>query len=299
MPSPTRIGIIGGTGLYDLEQLSNRRSLSVDTPFGEPSSPIVVGTLGGSELCFLARHGVGHRYLPSEVPYRANIYALKELGVQWCIGVSAVGSLTEEFRPGDLVIPHQVFDRTRERPSTFFGNGIAAHVAFADPFCSVLREALCTAAAQVGVEQQKEIHSEAVYVCMEGPAFSTRAESHWHRSIGASLIGMTVLPEAKLAREAEMSYATLALVTDYDCWRSETADVELPEILKTMSSNAKAAQAIIAAAVPLLHDREPAPEVRHALQHAILTDRRLWPKETSAALQPLLRRLLEEGPKPG
>lgn len=295
MPSPTRVGIIGGTGLYDLEQLTNRRSLSVDTPFGEPSSPVVVGTLGDIELCFLARHGIGHRYLPTEVPYRANIYALKELGVQWCIGVSAVGSLTEQFRPGHIVVPHQVFDRTKERPNTFFGNGIVGHVAFADPFCPVLREALLQAAASVAQAQNKEVHREGTYVCMEGPAFSTRAESHWHRSIGATLIGMTVLPEAKLAREAEIAYATIALVTDYDCWRSETADVDVPDILRTMASNVVAAKAIIAEVVPLLTEREPAPHVAQALEHAILTDRRLWPKETVNALRPILRRIMEEG----
>ena len=304
MSLQTRVGIIGGTGLYDLENIQDRRSLSVDTPFGSPSSPIVMGTLDGVELCFIARHGIGHRYLPSEVPYRANIYALKQMGVEWCIGVSAVGSLSEEFAPGDIVIPHQVIDRTKERAHTFFGRGIVGHVSFADPFCPVLRKALIESAKAAQKEvlakqtRVKNVHEEGVYVCMEGPAFSTRAESQWHRSWGASLIGMTALPEAKLAREAELSYATLALVTDYDCWRTETADVDLQDILRIMASNVDFARQIISAVIPQLRELEQPDHIRRALSGAIMTDRRLWPTETVEELQPILERLVEAEDRP-
>ncbi len=262
------VGVIGGSGLYDMAGLGNLERVRLSTPFGEPSDEYVCGTLGATRLVFLPRHGRGHRLLPSEVNFRANIYGMKKLGVEWIIASGAVGSLREEIAPGHLVIPDQLIDRTYRRPSTFFGNGIVAHVAFADPFCPVLSVALIEAARRLGAT----VHPRGIYVCMEGPQFSTRAESFLYRQWGADVIGMTNLQEAKLAREAEMCFATLALATDYDCWHESEADVVIGDILRILNENVTTAQRVIADAVPQLRGPRTCP-CATALEHAIITDR--------------------------
>jgi 5'-methylthioadenosine phosphorylase len=262
------IGVIGGSGLYEMPGLGEVERVRLTTPFGEPSDEFVCGTLAGSRLIFLPRHGRGHRILPSEVNFRANIYGMKKLGAEWIIAVAAVGSLREEIVPGHLVVPDQFIDRTYRRPSTFFGNGIVAHVGFADPFCPVLSGALIEAGRRVGAT----VHRRGTYVCMEGPQFSTRAESFLYRQWGADVIGMTNLQEAKLAREAEICFATLALATDYDCWHETQADVVIGDILRILNQNVATAQRVIAEAVP--HLRSPRSCVcARALEHAIITDR--------------------------
>jgi 5'-methylthioadenosine phosphorylase len=236
-----RIGIIGGTGLYQMEGLSDIEEVRVKTPYGDPSDAIVLGNLGGSRLAFLPRHGRGHRISPSELPARANIYALKSLGVEWIISVGAVGSLKEEIHPLDLVIPDQLIDHTRQRPSTFFGQGIIVHTVFAQPYCPVLSQIVYAAARDVGAR----VHKGGTYLVMEGPLFSTRAESDLYRSWGASVIGMTALPEAKLAREAEICYATLACVTDYDCWHEAHESVTIEMIVANLLKNVDTAKRIV------------------------------------------------------
>lgn len=288
------IGIIGGTGLYDLPGLENIRESEIDTPFGKPSSPVVTGMVGSAELHFISRHGRGHTLLPSEINYRANIFALKTLGARWCLSVSAVGSLREEIAPGQVLIPDQFIDRTRGRAGTFFGSGIVAHVAFADPFCPVMRELLHSAAAEVAAERGTTAHPRGTYLCMEGPAFSTRAESKMYRAWGADIIGMTNLPEAKLAREAEIAYATLALVTDYDCWRSESADVDVPELLATLAANANLAKEVIVRAAGSLAASEPSELAANALKYAIITQPDCIAPEVRRRLQPLIGRYIPE-----
>src|SRR5690606_6785483 len=243
--SEIRIGTIGGSGRYDMAELTDREEISLDTPFGSPSAPYVVGTLRGRRVAFLARHGHGHRYMPTELPYRANIYGFKVLGVEWILSASAVGSLREERKPLDLVIPDQFIDRTRGRVSTFFGDGIVAHVGFAHPFCGPLSDIAYDSA----VSADATVHKGGTYVCMEGPAFSTVAESNLYRSWGGDLIGMTNLQEAKLAREAEICYTTIALVTDYDCWHEEHDNVTIEMIVGYLTQNAATAQQVIANAV--------------------------------------------------
>ena len=239
------IGVIGGSGLYEIDGLQNVKTEAVSTPFGDPSDQFVIGSLGDAELVFLPRHGRGHRILPSELPFRANIWAMKKLGVERIVSVSAVGSLKEKIEPGHAVIVDQFIDRTRgKRESTFFGDGIVGHVTFADPICHYLGEILSAAVNETGWTS----HKGGTYICMEGPQFSTRAESHLYRSWGADVIGMTNLQEAKLAREAEICYATLALATDYDCWHEE--DVTVEQVLKTMASNIEKSKATIKAIVP-------------------------------------------------
>jgi 5'-methylthioadenosine phosphorylase len=262
-----RIGIIGGSGLYGMEGLENVREVRVETPFGDPSDALILGELEGVPLAFLPRHGRGHRLSPSEIPFRANIYALKSLGVEWCISVSAVGSLREEIVPGHIVVVDQFIDRTRQRASTFFEGGIVAHVGFGDPVCSALRGYLLQASRDVGAT----VHDGGTYVCMEGPQFSTRAESNLYRSWGASVIGMTNLPEAKLAREAEISYATIAMSTDYDCWHQGHDAVTVDQVIAVMSANVELGKRIIRAAIPMVaaHDG-PAPW-HNALENAIMT----------------------------
>ncbi|MEC7983729.1 MAG: S-methyl-5'-thioadenosine phosphorylase, partial [Myxococcota bacterium] len=230
-----RIGIIGGSGLYKMEGLTLLREVELDTPFGKPSAPFIISKLDGvdAELVFLPRHGIGHVFTPSEVPYRANIYGMKLLNVEWIISISAVGSLQEEIVPGHVVVIDQFIDRTKNRASTFFGNGIVAHIAFGDPVCSSLRSYLLEAAK----ETDATVHDGGTYVCMEGPAFSTRAESNLYRSWGAKVIGMTNIPEAKLAREAEISYATLAMSTDYDCWHEGHDDVTVEQVIAVVKAN--------------------------------------------------------------
>ncbi|MFH1467453.1 MAG: S-methyl-5'-thioadenosine phosphorylase [Pseudomonadota bacterium] len=281
-----RIGIIGGTGLYQMEGVEELREIRVETPFGDPSDAIFAGRLGEAEVFFLPRHGRGHRFTPSEVPYRANVYALKKLGVEWIISVSAVGSLREEIAPGHVVLVDQFIDRTRLRPSTFFGDGLVAHVAFGDPVCPVLRGALLRAAGEAGAVH----HDGGTYVCMEGPAFSTRAESELYRSWGASVIGMTNLPEAKLAREAEISYATLAMATDYDCWFAGHDSVTVDQVVAVLNANVALAQRIIKGAVPRILAHDGPPPARGALATAVLTERSAIPAAKQALLHVLTGR---------
>ncbi len=283
-----RIGIIGGTGLYGMSGLTEVHEIEIDTPFGAPSDAIIAGKLGEIELFFVPRHGRGHRLTPSEVPYRANIYALKTLGVEWVISVSAVGSLRQEIEPGHVVLVDQFIDRTRGRESTFFGGGVVAHVAFGDPVCGVLRGMLLQAAVEVGAT----LHDGGTYVCMEGPAFSTRAESELYRSWGASVIGMTNLPEAKLAREAELSYATVALATDYDCWYPDHDDVTVDQVVAVLRANVALARQIIAATVPRIAAHPGPAPMSGALANALLTHPDALDPERVEILRPILGKYL-------
>ena len=267
--SQARIGVIGGSGLYHMNGLTDVEELKVATPFGAPSDAFVVGTLAGQRVAFLPRHGRGHRLLPTEIPFRANIYAMKLLGVERIISASAVGSLREELKPMDIVFPDQFFDRTCQRASTFFGGGIAAHVTFADPVCHDLVDAL-EQAARADLKSI-DIHRGGTYICMEGPAFSTKAESETYRSWGMSVIGMTNLQEAKLAREAEMCYATMALVTDYDCWHPDHDSVTVELVIEYLNRNAENARKLIAGAVARLAGIERSCKCGHSLRHAIIT----------------------------
>jgi 5'-methylthioadenosine phosphorylase len=283
------LGVIGGSGLYELPGLSDVEPVTVRTPFGDPSDGIVLGRLGATRLAFLPRHGRGHRLLPSELPYRANVWALKSLGATRILAVSAVGSLREEIAPGHVVVPDQFIDRTRGRTdeSTFFGRGVVAHVQFADPFCAPLSKAVATAARAQGAT----VHEGGVYVCMEGPGFSTRAESHLYRSWGAQVIGMTNLQEAKLAREAEICFATMALATDYDCWRSGHEDVAIDDILRVLAANVDLARRTVAGVAETLPARTGC-ACEHALEHAIITSREAIPAQTKRDLAPIAGRYL-------
>ncbi|MCO4768951.1 MAG: S-methyl-5'-thioadenosine phosphorylase [Deltaproteobacteria bacterium] len=277
------VGVIGGSGLYELEGLENVEEIDMDTPFGKPSDAIISGTLGDVRMLFIPRHGRGHRFTPSEVPYLANIWALKKLGAQWCISVSAVGSLRKKVVPGHVVIVDQFIDRTKGiRPSTFFGHGIVGHVAFGDPVSPVLAKVLYKAAKKAGAT----VHKGGTYVCMEGPQFSTRAESELYRSWGARVIGMTNIPEAKLAREAEIAYATVALATDYDCWHPDHDDVSVDQVVATVNKNAALAKEIIAIAAGMIPD-ELDPLVDGACKYAVMTRPELLPEEQKKALDPL------------
>jgi 5'-methylthioadenosine phosphorylase len=262
-----KIGVIGGTGLYDIEGLTDISEVSLDTPFGKPSDTIVVGRLGEVDIAFLPRHGRGHRIMPTEVPSRANIYALKSLGVEHIIAINSVGSFKEDIKPGHLVIPDQFIDRTRQRINTFFGDGIVAHIQFAEPFCPALSRVLYQAASEAGAG----VHHGGTYIAMEGPAFSTRAESRLHRSWGADIIGMTALPEARLAREAEICYAIIACATDYDSWHEAEEPVSVTAILKILQQNIDLSKKIIKLAVSRLPDRQGC-QCATALKTAIVTD---------------------------
>jgi 5'-methylthioadenosine phosphorylase len=281
------IGIIGGSGLYDMAELTDREERRVTTPFGEPSAPYVVGTLRGRRVAFLARHGIGHRLLPSELNFRANIYGFKTLGVEYILSASAVGSLKEEYKPMDLVIPDQFLDRTRGRISTFFGGGLVAHVSFAHPFCAPLSDIAYRSAGQAGAT----VHKGGTYVCMEGPQFSTLAESTLYRSWGMDIIGMTNLQEAKLAREAEICYTTIALVTDYDCWHPEHDQVTVEMIIANLTQNAKTAQQVIAHAAGML-PFERRCECATALKYAIITRPDAVPEETKKTLAPIVAKYI-------
>lgn len=263
------IGVIGGSGLYQMAALADIKEVNLSTPFGDPSDAFFIGTLAGVRVAFLPRHGRGHRLVPTEIPFRANIYAMKLLGVERILSASAVGSLREQLKPMDIVLPDQFFDRTRQRPSTFFGGGIAAHVAFADPVCRELVDTLeQTARADLkGIH----VHRGGTYICMEGPAFSTKAESELYRSWGMSVIGMTNLQEAKLAREAEICYATMALVTDYDCWHPGHDSVTVEMVIDYLNRNSENAQKLIAGAVTRLASKERTCKCGDALRHAIIT----------------------------
>jgi 5'-methylthioadenosine phosphorylase len=282
-----KIGIIGGTGLYDIEGFVHRKWVKIKTPFGSPSDALLTGRLAGREVVFLARHGRRHRILPSELNHRANIWAMKKLGVQWILSVSAVGSLQEKYRPCDLVLIDQFLDRTKQSlQHTFFGRGIVAHVSFAHPICQELRRLLLQTARECGARA----HDGGTYVCMEGPAFSTRAESLANHRAGYDVIGMTNLGEAKCAREAEIAYATLAMATDYDCWKEEE-HVTLEMIVANLHRNADTARKIIAAVIPKI-PAEPDWPCHSALKNAILTDKKLWPAKTVAELKPILAKYL-------
>jgi len=281
------VGVIGGSGLYHMEGLADIREVEVKTPFGKPSDKFIQGKLGKTQLVFIPRHGKGHRWLPTEVNFRANIFGMKKLGVERIIAVSAVGSLREEIAPGDLVVPDQAIDRTTQRSNTFFGRGIVAHVSLADPFCKDLSERLCNAAVQVGAN----VHPKGTYLCMEGPQFSTRAESHLYRSWGADVIGMTNLQEAKLAREAEICFGTLALATDYDCWNQTAGDVEIADVLKVLAQNVELAQKIIGRVVQSL-DTARSCACASSLKNAIITERSRIPKKVRAELKPIIGKYL-------
>ena len=281
--SKVKIAVIGGSGIYQMEGLKVLEEINLETPFGKTSDSIVIGDLDGIQVGFLPRHGRGHRLNPSEIPVRANFYALKSIGVEQVISVSAVGSLREEIRPLDLVVPDQLIDRTNGRVSTFFNDGIVAHVAFADPFCPVIREELIQCAADLGAK----VHLTGTYVVMEGPAFSTRAESHLYRSWGASIIGMTALPEAKLAREAEICYATIACATDYDVWRAESEDVSVEQVVANLMRNAETSQSVLRRMIPRL------PSTRNcvcaaAMHNGIITNREMISSEVKERLSILL-----------
>jgi 5'-methylthioadenosine phosphorylase len=282
-----RIGIIGGSGLYDMAELTDREERTVDTPFGAPSGPYVLATLRGRRVAFLARHGEGHRHTPSELNYRANIFGFKMLGVEWILSASAVGSLREDFKPLDLVVPDQFFDRTSGRISTFFGDGIVAHVGFAHPFCGPLSGVMLQAAKSAGAS----VHEGGTYVCMEGPQFSTKAESNFYRAQGFDIIGMTNLQEAKLAREAEICYSTLALVTDYDGWHPDHDSVTVEMIVANLTQNARTAQQVIANAVAQLPSDRTC-ECARALATAIITRPSAMPAARKTLLHPLIGKYL-------
>jgi 5'-methylthioadenosine phosphorylase len=284
--SEAAIGVVGGSGLYEMEGFGEIREVQVSTPFGDPSDRVVNGRIAGRKVCFLPRHGVGHRILPHEINHKANLWALRSLGVRWLISVTAVGSLREEIAPRDLVVPDQLIDRTgTQAKHTFFGSGIAAHVGFADPYCPDLRRVLLEAAAR----HTARVHDGGTYVCMNGPAFSTRAEAHMHRMMGGAVIGMTNGPEVRLAREAEISAAALALVTDYDCWKEGEADVEVEAVIENLHATSTLAKRVVQEAITLIPHSPESPSHR-ALDAAIFTPRERWPVETAAALAPILGR---------
>jgi 5'-methylthioadenosine phosphorylase len=283
------IGIIGGSGLYQMEELRDTIEHKIDTPFGPPSDVLVGGKLGGRQVYFLPRHGRGHRILPHEINYRANIYALRSLNVRWIISVAAVGSLQEKYAPRDLVLPSQFYDRTSQRAvHTFFGEGIVAHVGFAEPVSANLRYLLAESAASLGYT----IHNGGTYVNMDGPAFSTRAESEFNHRNGFDVVAMTNLPEAKLAREAEIAFATMAMITDYDSWKMDEQPVSAEIILSCLLANAETARRVIAGVVPRIPSEPNWPE-HSALDRALVTDRKLWPKATVDRLRPILARFLD------
>jgi 5'-methylthioadenosine phosphorylase len=288
MTENIRIGIIGGSGLYEMQELTDVEQVSLETPFGAPSDAYVIGTLEGIRVAFLSRHGRGHRLSPSELNFRANIYGFKKLGIEHLISVTAVGSLKETIHPLDIVIPDQLYDRTNKRVSTFFGNGLVAHIAFADPMCPDLAKLIYKAGTQVGAS----IHSGGTLLCIEGPAFSTRAESNVYRQWGMDIIGMTSLQEAKLAREAEICYAAMALVTDYDCWHAEQSEVTVETVVQNLKKNISLAKKIIAVVVPKISDERECICAR-ALKNAIMTAADTIPSQTRKKLELLVGKYLK------
>ncbi|MEO1431778.1 MAG: S-methyl-5'-thioadenosine phosphorylase [Cyanobacteria bacterium J06633_8] len=286
-----QIGVIGGSGLYKMDALKDIQEIEVETPFGKPSDTFIVGNLDGTQVAFLPRHNRNHTLLPSELPFRANIYAMKKLGVEYIISASAVGSLKEEVKPLDMVVPNQFIDRTKNRISTFFGEGIIAHIAFGDPVCNNLAGILASAIASLNLPDIS-LHRGGTYVCMEGPAFSTKAESNLYRSWDATVIGMTNLTEAKLAREAEIAYATLALVTDYDCWHPDHDSVTVEMIVGNLQKNAVNAQKVIQETVKVLSKNPPASDAHSALKYAILSPLDKAPAKTKEKLKFLLQKYL-------
>jgi 5'-methylthioadenosine phosphorylase len=285
--SDVRIGVIGGSGLYGMEGLRVAEERRISTPFGEPSDPYVIGELAGQRVAFLARHGKGHRLLPSELNYRANLYGFKTLGVEWLVSVSAVGSMKLEYQPTDIVVPDQFYDRTRHRPDTFFGNGLVAHVSMAKPICPQLLGIFSEEARAAGCR----VHQGGTYVCMEGPQFSTRAESEVYRGWGADVIGMTNLQEAKLAREAEICYATLAMVTDYDCWHETEEAVSGEAVMEVVRQNVETAQEVVRRIVRRLPVGRSC-ACGEALRHALITERSVIPQRTLRDLAPIVGKYL-------
>ena len=280
------IGVIGGSGLYEMDGFEEVREIAVETPFGDPSDRLVTGCLAGRRVCFLPHHGVGHRLLPHEINHRANLWALRSLNVRWLISVTAVGSLREELAPRDLVVPDQLIDRTgTQAKHTFFGNGIAAHVGFGDPYCLDLRRTVVDAARR----HTDRVHDGGTYICMNGPAFSTRAEAHMHRLMGGAVIGMTNAPEVRLAREAEISAAALALVTDYDCWNEDEQSVEVDAVVANLNATSALARQVVKDVISMIPAR-PASASHRALDAAIFTPRAMWPPGTATALGPILSR---------
>ena len=278
------VGVMGGSGLYQMDALTETQEHMIDTPFGRPSDVIVTGRMGDAKVAFLARHGRGHRFIPTEVPYRANIYAMKSLGVRYLISISAVGSLHEEIRPLDMVLPDQFIDLTRHRVSTFFGDGAVAHVSMAQPVCPALSALLAQAIEDQNFADLK-LHRGGTYVCIEGPMFSSVAESHWYRSMGASIIGMTNMPEAKLAREAQIAYATFALATDYDCWHPKETHVTADMAIVNLMKNAEHAQQVLVRAIDLIASALP-----HSIAHTALSSGLVTPPE---AMTPQVRERLD------
>lgn len=281
------VGVIGGSGLYEMQELTDVRFVHVETPWGHPSDDFLVGNLGDIRMIFLPRHGRGHRIMPSEINFRANIYGMKKLGVEWIISVSAVGSMKQEIAPGHVVIPFQFFDHTKRRVSTFFGDGIVAHVSMADPVCPVLSDVLHRASRKSGAT----VHKDGTYICIEGPQFSSRAESNIYRKWGVDVIGMTNMPEAKLAREAEICYATLALSTDYDCWHEGHADVTVDKIIETLTKNVELARRIIKEAVPMIPEKRRC-TCSNALQDAIITTKDAISEEAKKRFNILIERYI-------
>jgi 5'-methylthioadenosine phosphorylase len=277
--SQARLGVLGGSGLYAMEGLEEVREISMETPFGPPSDSLRLGRIADLEVVFLARHGRHHSHTPSEVPYRANLWALRSLGVRWILSVSAVGSLQEQVQPLDMLVPDQFIDRTHQRPLTFFNEGVVAHVTHADPFCPTLSRLLADVGESL-MPQGRNLHRGGTYLCMEGPAFSTRAESELYRSWGCGVIGMTNHTEARLAREAEMAYATLAMVTDYDCWHQEHASVTVEMVIENLRSNASLAQEIVRMAAERVAAQRPASGSHRALRHALMTPKDQVPMAT-------------------
>lgn len=288
---PIRIGILGGSGLYRMEGLTDVREHAMNTPYGAPSDAILLGKLDGVDVAFLARHGRSHGLIPSEIPFRANIHAMKTLGVQYLLSVSAVGSMLEGIAPLDMVLPDQFIDFTRKREGSFFGDGAVAHVSLADPVCSVLRGVLAEAFADAAFADIR-LHDGGTYVCIEGPAFSTRAESNWYRSLGASVIGMTNMPEARLAREAEIAYATLALATDWDCWHPHQACVTAELAIANLQGNAQRAQSLLKHAVRRIGATWPVSDAHSALVSALVTPPPAMSEAVRTRLRPLIARFL-------
>jgi 5'-methylthioadenosine phosphorylase len=284
----TTIGVIGGSGFYQMPALERVEQIEIDTPFGKPSDPFLRGRIGDAEVIFLSRHGKGHRILPSEINFRANIFGMKTLGAQYLVSVSTAGSLRERIKPGEMVVPDQFIDHTWRRPGTFFGNGIVAHVSLADPVCRQLCSALAAAARGAGATT----HEGGTYLCIEGPQFSSRAESHLYRSWNADVISMTAMQEARLAREAELCYGVLALVTDYDCWHESVAVVEIGEILRVMRLNVETAQQAVAGLARIIAGRERTCRCSSALEGTIITDRSVIPPRLVEDLRPLVGKYL-------
>tara|TARA_B100001248_G_scaffold222273_2_gene178717 strand:- start:1052 stop:1951 length:900 start_codon:yes stop_codon:yes gene_type:complete len=287
--SEGKIGVIGGSGLYSINQLKEVKALKINTPFGNPSDDLLQGKIDGFEVVFLARHGRNHSYLPSEVPYKANIWAMKFLGVKWLISASAVGSLKREIKPLDVVIPTQFIDRTHNRPISFFGKGSVAHISMADPFCARLNEIIYEVALPL-MPEGRNLHDGGTYLCMEGPAFSTRAESEFYRSLNCSIIGMTNHTEARLAREAEISYSTIAMSTDYDCWHEDHDNVTVDMIISNLKSNAELAAKIICGSIQKIGKIKPKSIAHDALKYALLTPKEVVPAQTRKDLNILTKK---------